>query len=91
MANGFYRNSCKKRPNIIMQLPTNLEIISIERAYSVRMCVDYKVNCHKPTRTFPITIIRVVNVIYVAVGFFPVSGDFKKEIVSAKRKFDLKR
>jgi len=23
------------------------------------------------------------------VGFFPVSGDFKKEIVSAKRKFDL--
>jgi len=34
-------------------------------------------------------IIRLVNVIYVAVGFFPVSGDFKKEIVSAKRKFDL--
>jgi len=34
-------------------------------------------------------IIKLVNVIYVAVGFFPVSGDFKKEIVSAKRKFDL--
>lgn len=65
-------------------------MILIEIASSVRMYVDYKVNCHKPTRTFSITIIRLVNVIYVAVGFFPVSGDFKKEIVSAKRKFDLK-
>lgn len=89
MGNGFYSNSCKKRPKIMIQLPKNLEIILIERAYSVRMYVDYKVNCHKPTRTFAITIIRLVNVIYVAVGFFPVSGDFKKEIVSAKRKFDL--
>lgn len=91
MANGFYRNSCKKRPKIMTQLPKNLEIILIERAYSVRMNVDYKVKCYEPTRTFSITIIRLVNVIYVAVGFFPVSGDFKKEIVSAKRKFDLKR
>lgn len=82
----------KSGQKIMTQLPKNLEIILIERAYSVRITVDYnRVKCYEPTRTFSITIIRLVNVIYVAVGFFPVSGDFKKEIVSAKRKFDLKR
>lgn len=65
-------------------------MILIEIVFLVCMYVDYKVNCYKLIRIFLIIIIRFVNVIYVVVGFFFVSGDFKKEIVFVKRKFDLK-
>lgn len=79
----------KSNRTLTVKLPTNLEKELIQRVYIHSVCM-YIINWMSlANQNLLKAIIRLVNVIYVAVGLFPVSGDFKKEIVSAKRKFDL--